>query len=141
MKKITYILCYLIVFLLLSAHIKIVSAQSGDTVYFNQQTPVIGRIVNTEVPIASTFTTYAKIYFGDTVTIDSLSYLLPADFIISDATIIVGTYYPFDSVTLCISIQNNDYSNLPFYPCEFSCMVNYTTHPRPSGFALPKARV
>ena len=126
----------MIVFLLLSVHIKIVSAQSGDTIYFNQQTPVIGRIVNTEVPIASTFTTYAKIYLGDTVTIDSLSYILPTDFIISNATNIVGTYYPFDSITLCVSIQNNNYSNLPFYPCEFSCKVNYTTHSSSSNTEL-----
>ena len=60
--------------LILSIQTKELNAQNGDTIYFNQQKPIMCKILNSEIPVASTFTTNAKIYFGDTITIDSLSY-------------------------------------------------------------------
>lgn len=124
-----------VIFLLIILSINVVKAQ--NSLYFNQFKPVFGRVVNSEISVATTFTANAKIYIGDTVTIDSLSYSLPTGFTLSSTTNIIGSHYPSDSLTFSISIQNNDYSNLSFYPCEFTCKVNYTLCP--SGFAIPKA--
>ena len=127
----TFILANVII-LLIILQINVVKAQNTDILYFNHLNPVFGRIVNSEIPIASTFSTNAKIYFGDTITIDSLSYSSPTGFSLSSSPNIIGMHYPFDSLALNISIQNNNYNNLPFYPCEFSCKVNYTSRSIPA---------
>ncbi len=75
-----------VIVLLIFLQINSVNAQGVDPVYFSQFNPVFGRIVNSEAPVASEFTANAKIYIGDTVSIDSLSYSLPTGFTISSAT-------------------------------------------------------
>lgn len=123
-------------FLLIFLQVNSVNAQGIEHVYFSQLDPVLGKIDNSEITISSTFSANAKIYFGDTITIDSLLYSLPTGFSLSSATNIIGIHYPFDSLSFNINIQNNNYSNLPFYPCEFTCKVNYTSHSIPSYIDL-----
>ena len=119
-------------FMLTFCNISTINAQDTYPTYFSQLDPVVGRFVNSEIPVASLFTANAKIYFGDTITIDSLTFSLPIGFILSNSTNINGVHYPFDSLTFDVSIQNNNFSNLPFYPCEFTCKVNYTSHSIPT---------
>jgi len=49
-----------VIFLLIILSINVVKAQ--NSLYFNQFKPVFGRVVNSEISVATTFTANAKIY-------------------------------------------------------------------------------